>query len=164
MFDALGIGDQRRTKNASVFDLAGDIIHLFDNGKSCASPRKISRQFNRSEGKAGFGTRETPGAVVRTEWRTGDIWLRRAITLPDPLPSRLVLRVHHDEDVEIYVNGVRAASAPGYIADYEELPISAPGRAALRPGQNILAIHCHQTRGGQYVDAGLVTIEEPAKP
>jgi hypothetical protein len=119
---------------------------------------------NWSEGKAGFGTQGTPGAVVRTEWRTGDIWLRRSITLPDPLPSHLALRVHHDEDVEIYVNGVRAASASGYTADYEELPLSATGRAALRPGQNILAIHCHQTTGGQYVDAGLVTIEEAARP
>ncbi len=120
---------------------------------------------NWQQGVGGFGTRGTPGAVVRTEWNTSDIWLRRTITLtPDALTpaarNQLFLWTHHDEDVEIYINGVLAARVAGFTAGYEEMPISAPARAALKPGANVIAIHCRQTGGGQYIDAGLVRIVE----
>jgi len=107
-----------------------------------------------NEGKSGFGTRGTPGAKVGTEWRTPDIWLRREFTLPEGKWGNINLKVHHDEDVEIYINGVLAASATGFTTDYEEMPLSAAGRAALKPGKNVLAVHCRQTAGGQYIDVG----------
>ena len=115
------------------------------------------------EGVGGFGTKGTPGAVVRTEWKTDDIWLRREFTLPDGPLGDLQLFVHHDEDAEIYLNGVQAAQVPGFITDYQELPMTPAARAALKPGKNIIAIHCHQTTGGQYIDAGIVSVQEPAR-
>src|SRR5215813_3556533 len=68
-----------------------------------------------NEGPGGFGTKGTPGAVVRTEWKTGDIWIRRAFTLPAGPFKNLSLNVHLDEDAEIYLNGVLAAKVPGYV-------------------------------------------------
>ncbi|MCL5281234.1 MAG: DUF4965 domain-containing protein [Planctomycetes bacterium] len=112
------------------------------------------------QGESGFGTRGTPGARVRTEWNTPDIWLRRTFTLEGTSLGDLQLSVHHDEDVEIYLNGVQAASATGYTTQYEPLPINADARAALKAGENLIAIHCHQTGGGQYIDAGLVQVKE----
>jgi hypothetical protein len=115
-----------------------------------------------TEAPGGFGTRGTPGAVVRTEWKSPDIWIRRGFALPEGDTARLLLLVHHDEDVEIYLNGVLAAKADGYGSDYEELPISTAAREALRPGgKNIMAVHCHQTKGGQYIDVGLGVMENP---
>lgn len=52
--------------------------------------------------------------------------------------------------------GVLAASATGYTDDYVALPMSDAGRAALKPGANVIAVHCHQTTGGQGVDVGIV--------
>ena len=110
------------------------------------------------KGVGGFGTRETPGAVVRSEWRTPDIWLRREFDFPSGDWKNLHLLVHHDEVVTVYINGMQAAAARGYTSTYEELPMSAAGRDALRPGKNTIAVHCRQTRGGQYIDVGLVDV------
>ncbi len=94
---------------------------------------------------------------VRTPWidTPGDIYLRRTVTLPADIPASLDVLARHDEDVEVYINGILAASAQGYTNDYARLPISKEARAALHPGQNVLAVHCRQTLGGQVVDVGL---------
>jgi len=125
-----------------------------------------------SSGPGGFGTAGTPGAVVRTTWNTADIWLRRTFnpgTLTAQQVSNLVVNVHHDEDVEIYINGTLAYSAGGYISTYSHFGITDAGRAALKlNANNTLAVHCHQTGGGQYVDVGFdvktVLLAAPAPP
>jgi beta-galactosidase/beta-glucuronidase len=106
------------------------------------------------EGIGGFGTAGTPAAIVGTQWKSADIWLRREFTLEQTLKAPVLL-MHHDEDAEVYINGVLAASAKDYISDYEEFDIAPAAKAALKPGKNTLAVHCHQTRGGQFIDVGI---------
>jgi hypothetical protein len=110
------------------------------------------------KGPGGFGTAATPGAVVGTEWKTSDVWLRREITMPDGPFTELCLRIHHDEDAEIYVNGVLAGKFSGFTAEYGEAPLTPEGAAAIQPGKNTIAVHCCQTRGGQFIDVGLVDV------
>ena len=112
-----------------------------------------------TEGPGGFGTEGTPGAVVRTTWSTPDIWLRRTFELQADPEEKLFLLVHHDEDVEIFLNGVLATKAARFTTGYEPLAITPEARAALVAGANTIAIHCRQTTGGQYVDAGIVAQE-----
>jgi hypothetical protein len=113
-----------------------------------------------SEGLSSFATAGTPGAVRNTEWHTDDIWLRRGITLPQKSFSSLQFYSAHDEDVEIYVNGILAASEPGFTTSYVPLDIRPAALALLKPGATILvAVHCHQTAGGQNIDVGLVNVE-----
>jgi hypothetical protein len=113
------------------------------------------------EGAGSFGTDGTPGAVVRTRWDTGDIWLRREITLPDKPYSGLEFNVDHDEDVEIYVNGILAAKEGGYTTGYVTMGIRPSARALMKPNATVLlAVHCHQTEGGQNIDVGLANVEE----
>jgi len=111
-----------------------------------------------AQGPGGFGTTDTPGAVIGTTWNTADIWLRREIEMPAPPWGDVQLWLHHDEDTEVYVNGVLALRIEGWSSGYEAHRLPPTGRAALRPGRNELAVHCHQTSGGQYIDLGLVAL------
>jgi hypothetical protein len=110
-------------------------------------------------GPSGFGTVGTPGAVVRTVWNTDAIWLRREIRLPEGPLGQLQLQIHHDEDAEVYLNGVLAAKLAGFGSSYKDVPISEEARKTLRPGANTLAVSCRQTTGGQYIDVGLVELK-----
>ena len=122
-------------------------------------------EFDDSEwkqGPAGFGTSGTPGAVIGTTWDTPDIWIRREVTLPEGTnTANIQLRVYHDEDLEVYVDGSLAASQSGYLTAYDQVEIRPSARKWLTPGKKIvLAVHCHQTGGGQGVDVGLVDVVE----
>ncbi|HOW72088.1 MAG TPA: DUF4965 domain-containing protein [Phycisphaerae bacterium] len=108
------------------------------------------------KGNAGFGTKQTPGAVIGTEWNSKDIWLRRTVDVAEGQLTAPHLRVHHDEDAEIYVNGILAARLRGYTVSYEEIELTGPAAKVLKAGKNTLAVHCRQTGGGQYIDVGIV--------
>jgi len=110
------------------------------------------------EGKSGFGTDGTPGAIIGTPWNTRQIWLRREVELAAAPAGKLELWMHHDEDAEVYINGVLAASVAGFTSAYETVPLTPAGIAALRAGRNVIAVHCRQTEGGQYIDLGLAEI------
>lgn len=106
----------------------------------------------------GFGTDGTPGAAVHTNWASPDIWMRRAFDVTPELAAArgdVILRLHHDEDVEVYLNGTRILRRPGWTQGYVDERVD-DAAAALKPGRNVLAIHCHQNGGGQYIDAGLL--------
>ncbi|MDB6024836.1 MAG: beta-galactosidase/beta-glucuronidase [Verrucomicrobiales bacterium] len=112
------------------------------------------------KGRAGFGTRGTPGGIIKTDWNTPDIWLRREFTITGDVPKHPKLSIHHDEDAEVFVNGVLAAQSFDYTSDYVPTEMSEASRSALKPGKNVMAIHCHQTTGGQYIDAGIIDLAE----
>jgi len=111
-----------------------------------------------SSGPGGFGSRDTRFAKVGTEWRTAEIWLRRTFEISSVAFANPHLRVFHDDDATVYLNGqlvaVLAGSNPGYSVE----PLPRVARASLRQGRNSIAVHVKQTRGGQFVDVGIVDV------
>jgi Glycosyl hydrolase 2 galactose-binding domain-like/Glycosyl hydrolases family 2/Glycosyl hydrolases family 2, TIM barrel domain len=111
-----------------------------------------------ASGSAGFGAPATRHARVGTPWQTSDIWIRRSFDLPAETLSNPHLRVFHDDDTQVYVNGQLVAELTGANSGFAFVPLGAPARSALRPGSNTIAVHTHQTRGGQFIDVGLVDV------
>jgi hypothetical protein len=110
------------------------------------------------EGVGGFGTEGTPGARIGTVWDSEQIWLRQTFQLETLQFDNLHLRIHHDEDAEVYFNGEHVGSFPGHSVDYTLIPLSDETIGRLQLGTNTIAIHVLQTDRGQYIDAGLVEI------
>ncbi len=107
-----------------------------------------------STGRGGFGTEGTPGARIGTTWSSDDIWIRRSFDLAD-VSGDLYLKIHHDEEATVYLNGVLLTKLDGYTTGYVYWGLP---EGVLKPGRNVIAIHCNQTQGGQYIDAGISRI------
>jgi hypothetical protein len=114
--------------------------------------------FDDSSWKKGPGGFGRDASRPRTKWSTDDIWIRRDFNMPSGNFKNLSFVSWHDEDVEIYINGVLAGSASGYNTSYMPIDMTPDGRAALKPGKNTIAVHCHQTVGGQFIDVGIAEI------
>lgn len=117
-----------------------------------------------SLGKAGFGTVGTPGAVVRTVWNSESLWIRRNFELRDTVRlSQPALRIHHDEDCEVYLDGKLLARLQGHTVGYSFVPIERKLLPSLRKGRHTLAVKVRNTEGGQYIDVGIVDIVHSPK-
>lgn len=110
-------------------------------------------------GAAPFGN-ALPG--VRTPWNSGDIWLRQAFEVDNADLKAAALVIFYDEDTEVYVNGSLVWKRTGFTTAYDTFLVTEPLKKALRLGKNTLAVHTHQTEGGQFIDLALLS--EPVIP
>ncbi len=122
--------------------------------------------FDDSAWKTGagiFGKDLPQGVVVRTEWSTSDIWLRRKFEWkPDPAVRSLLARVIHDDGFELFINGQEVLSRQGFTPDYDSYPVDARAVGLLKPGTNTMAVHCSSPSGAQSIDVGLLGL--PSSP
>jgi hypothetical protein len=109
-------------------------------------------------GTAPFGSTTVGNhpARPRTDWRGDTIWVRREIDLSTVGNKKLLLRLSHNDDVRVTLNGVLLYEKAGLSPDYVVEPLSAAALRAIRPGRNVLAMWCRSVQGGAFIDAGLV--------
>ena len=62
----------------------------------------------------------------------------------------------HDEDTEVYINGQKVFGAGGFVGHYQMRLVTDRLKKALKKGTNSIAVHTHQTSGGQYIDLALL--------
>src|SRR4051812_46235936 len=108
-------------------------------------------------GAAPFGDNES---IAKTKWTSKDLWVRRTFTVSDANMKNLYLKIQHDDNVEVYLNGKEIYEYKGWLNKYKYLSLeNFPG--ALKKGTNILAVHVANTAGGSWLDEGLVVEQQP---
>lgn len=99
------------------------------------------------------GTAPFGDGQATTQWKTKDLWTRRTFTLTQTGFNNLKLKIMHDDDVEVYLNGQNIYSCQCFNGKFINVPVD---DKILKKGENILAIHVKNNTGGQWIDAGLI--------
>jgi len=75
-----------------------------------------------------------------------------------------VLYLHHSVNCEVYINGVNIGDIGIYSSGYNIIDINDAAANALKAnGKNVIAIHCKQNGGIQYMDAGIAILTTDKK-
>lgn len=90
---------------------------------------------------------------AKTKWNSDDLYFRRTFDLANVSAAKKYLKLNHDDNVIVYLNGKVIYKKNGWVSDYIYLPIE---DGILKTGKNVLAIHCKNTAGGRHLDAGIV--------
>jgi len=103
-------------------------------------------------------------AQAGTRWTGKDLWIRRKFNLTTLPKGPLVLKLYHDDDAQVLLNGKEIANRKGATGNFVLIPFNEEMKSALKLGENILAIHCLNTGGGAWLDAGIAerTADRPA--
>jgi len=93
---------------------------------------------------------------AKTKWNSNDLYFRRTFNLAKVSAAKKYLKLNHDDNIIVYLNGKIIYKKNGWVSDYSYLPIE---DGILKTGKNVLAIHCKNTAGGRHLDAGIVEEE-----
>lgn len=112
------------------------------------------------KGETGFASQATEGSTTRhqgTEWQTPALWLRKTFRLTDTA-GNLAMRVAHDGDTKIYLNGQLIYDKRG--ADYCMVNLNDKQLPELQKGSNnLLAIETNKGRSN-FFDIALFDLKE----
>lgn len=115
-----------------------------------------SAKFDDRNWKTGTAPFSDDKTQAKTIWTSKNLWMRRVFSLADFNIDQLILKLHHDDNVEVYLNGDKIYENIGWSGDFKLIPLQEQVKNSLRKGENILAIHCANTAGGAWLDAGLL--------
>ena len=133
-----------------------DTIQVFASrgGKGIPTPfNVVACPHDWKTGLAPFGNKV---GEPRTEWNTSDIFLRQNFEYDGTEFKSASIVIFHDEDTEVYVNGQKILGLQGFVNEYNMHHITEALRKAIHKGTNTIAVHTHQTGGGQYIDIALL--------
>lgn len=111
------------------------------------------------KGAFGFFNSSKFESILRTEWKTEQIWIRRALKLDrDLIGNDVFLTFKNDDDAEIYINGIKVLSSKYAMNAKIKLPEEVV--KTLKKGDNVIAAHCVNNIRNAIIDFGL-TVSHP---
>ncbi|MDB5138068.1 MAG: hypothetical protein JWP37_4671 [Mucilaginibacter sp.] len=114
------------------------------------------QQYNDNNWKTGEAPFTDDKTGAKTLWTSKNIWIRRTFNLDNINIDKLLLKLYHDDNVEVYLNGQKIFTNIGWTSDFELIPLKDDIKNKLKKGDNILAIHCANTAGAAWLDVGLL--------
>lgn len=113
--------------------------------------------FDDTKWKTGTAPFASGKKTSGTLWNSKDIWVRRSFNLNKTDYDKLYLKIKHDDNIEVYLNGEEIYHYNGWLNKFQNIPIEDTVIKKIKKGKNVLAIHVANTAGGAFLDAGLVT-------
>ncbi len=117
--------------------------------------------FDDSKWKTGTSGFSDDDKSKKTVWKSHDLWMRRSFTLNTIPDRKLYLKMYHDDNVDVYLNGEKIYSCNCWNSSTEYFPLDNALKSKLVKGKNVLAIHVINTAGGQGLDVGLSIDPKP---
>ena len=107
------------------------------------------------KGKGDFSTKER--SSYGTAWESKDIWVRRTFELHEDITTQPVfLEYSNDDDVELYINGVKVVDSGNNCNRKKLLELDSSIKKLLKQGKNLIAAHCLNRGGDAYLDFGIL--------
>lgn len=115
----------------------------------------MNKNFNDAQWKTGEAPFSSSRSRSKTLWTSKDIWIRRTFVLTDLNINQLFLKLRHDDNVEVYLNGEPIYTCNCWNDKAQMFPLTDAIKNKLVKGENMIAIHCANTAGGAWLDVGL---------
>ncbi len=94
-------------------------------------------------------------SIAKTYWDTDDLWIRRSFDVTGPVDGDLYLKINHDDNINVYLNGKQVYHKTGWVNRMTYLDLNDALKANLKKGKNVLAVHLRNTAGGRHLDLGI---------
>jgi len=112
--------------------------------------------FDDSSWKTGQAPFTDHKGVGGTLWQSENLWLRRTFDLSDiGSLKELNLKIRHDDNIEVFLNGVRIYELEGWIHRFKYVKLPQNIISRLHVKGNVLAVHIKNTAGDRWLDLGL---------
>jgi hypothetical protein len=113
-------------------------------------------------GGHGYDGGARAGARYNTNWydEYNTYWLRRTFELEQVPNGKYEIKVLHDDDYAVYVNGTLVDEATGWTNGTNWVTVNVD-QSLLKAGKNVVAIYQEQNFGGAYHDLSFQVTVEP---